>query len=109
MTVNVQNVLNKINNNEIFNDKLYFVGGTALAYYLNHRISEDIDIVSANTLKYKQEPKEDEAVYLNEKDKIDLCFEEIKKQVVEKLRINVLIQVKQNNQIPLNNSAMILV
>ena len=54
MTVNVQNVLNKINNNEIFNDKLYFVGGTALAYYLNHRISEDIDIVSANTLKYKQ-------------------------------------------------------
>ena len=54
MTVNVRNVLNKINNNEIFNDKLYFVGGTALAYYLNHRISEDIDIVSANTLKYKQ-------------------------------------------------------
>ena len=54
MTVNVQNVLNKINNNKIFNDKLYFVGGTALAYYLNHRISEDIDIVSANTLKYKQ-------------------------------------------------------
>ena len=54
MTVNVQNVLNKINNNKIFNDELYFVGGTALAYYLNHRISEDIDIVSANTLKYKQ-------------------------------------------------------
>ena len=46
--------LNKINNNKIFNDELYFVGGTALAYYLNHRISEDIDIVSANTLKYKQ-------------------------------------------------------
>lgn len=54
MTVNVQNVLNKINNNKIFNDELYFAGGTALAYYLNHRISEDIDIVSANTLKYKQ-------------------------------------------------------
>ena len=54
MTVNVQNVLNKINNNKIFNGELYFVGGTALAYYLNHRISEDIDIVSANTLKYKQ-------------------------------------------------------
>ena len=54
MTVNVQNALNRINNNEIFNDELYFVGGTALAYYLNHRISEDIDIVSANTLKYKQ-------------------------------------------------------
>ena len=54
MTVNVQNVLNKINNNKIFNDELYFVGGTALASYLNHRICEDIDIVSANTLKYKQ-------------------------------------------------------
>ena len=26
MTVNVQNVLNKINNNEIFKDELYFVG-----------------------------------------------------------------------------------
>lgn len=53
MTVNVKNVLDKIYNNEIFNDELYFVGGTALAYYLNHRISEDIDIVSAKTLNHR--------------------------------------------------------
>ena len=45
MTISVKKAIEKIYNNEIFNDELYFVGGTALAYYLNHRISEDIDIV----------------------------------------------------------------
>ena len=54
MTANVQHVLNKLCNNEIFNDELYFVGGTALAYYLNHRISEDIDIVSPRTLTHRK-------------------------------------------------------
>jgi len=34
MTVNVKQALDKIKNNEIFNDELYFAGGTALAYYL---------------------------------------------------------------------------
>jgi predicted nucleotidyltransferase component of viral defense system len=53
MTANVKNALDKICNNEIFNDKLYFTGGTALAYYLNHRISEDIDIVSAKALNHR--------------------------------------------------------
>ncbi|MEN4054088.1 nucleotidyl transferase AbiEii/AbiGii toxin family protein [Sulfurimonas sp. NWX79] len=53
MTVNVKQVLEKIYNNEIFDDELYFTGGTALAYYLNHRISEDIDIVSLSSLKHK--------------------------------------------------------
>jgi predicted nucleotidyltransferase component of viral defense system len=53
MTVDVKNALDKICNNEIFNDELYFTGGTALAYYLNHRISEDIDIVSARTLNHR--------------------------------------------------------
>ncbi len=54
MTINVKKALDKISDNEIFNDELYFVGGTALAYYLNHRISEDIDIVSAKTLPYRK-------------------------------------------------------
>lgn len=54
MTINVKHALDKISNNEIFKEELYFVGGTALAYYLNHRISEDIDIVSATTLPYKK-------------------------------------------------------
>jgi len=53
MTTNVKQVLQKIYNNEIFNDELYFTGGTALAYYLNHRISEDIDIASSLKLNYK--------------------------------------------------------
>jgi len=54
MTINVKQALDKISDNEIFNNELYFVGGTALAYYLNHRISEDIDIVSAKTLPYRK-------------------------------------------------------
>lgn len=53
MTVSVKNALDKICNNEIFNDELYFTGGTALAFYLNHRISEDIDIVSAKALNHR--------------------------------------------------------
>jgi len=54
MTVSVKQTLDKICNNEIFNDELYFTGGTALAYYLNHRVSEDIDIVSSNALPYRK-------------------------------------------------------
>lgn len=53
MTVNAKQALDKIKNNNIFKDELYFCGGTALAYYLNHRISEDIDIVSAKSLPHK--------------------------------------------------------
>ena len=52
MTANVKEVLQKISNNKIFNDELYFTGGTALAYYLNHRISEDIDIISSSKLNH---------------------------------------------------------
>ena len=54
MTVNVKQALDKIGNNEIFDDELYFTGGTALAFYLNHRVSEDIDIVSSKSLPYKK-------------------------------------------------------
>jgi len=53
MTANVTKVLEKIKNHSIFESNLYFIGGTALSYYIDHRISEDIDIVSANHLKYK--------------------------------------------------------
>lgn len=38
MTVNARNTLDKICNNEIFNNELYFVGGTALAYCLNYTV-----------------------------------------------------------------------
>lgn len=54
MTSNVIRVLNKIKDSLIFQDELYFVGGTALSYYINHRISEDIDIVSSNILDYQK-------------------------------------------------------
>jgi predicted nucleotidyltransferase component of viral defense system len=54
MTANVKQVLKQISNNKIFDNELYFTGGTALAYYLNHRISEDIDIVSPKALNYKE-------------------------------------------------------
>ena len=51
---------------------------------VNSNINSKLDII--NFIKSKKEPKDDEAVYLNEKNRIDLCFEEIKKQVVERLR-----------------------
>lgn len=54
MTSNVISALNKIKNLEVFKDELYFIGGTALSYFINHRISEDIDIVSSKTLNYKR-------------------------------------------------------
>ena len=54
MTSNVIATLNKIKDLEIFKDEFYFVGGTALSYFINHRISEDIDIVSPKTLNYKR-------------------------------------------------------
>jgi len=55
MTVSVKEALEHIKSLEIFNTTgLYFVGGTALAYYLEHRISEDIDIISTEPLPYKK-------------------------------------------------------
>jgi len=54
MTVSVKQALDKICNDNIFSDELYFTGGTALAFYLNHRVSEDIDIVSSKALPYKK-------------------------------------------------------
>ncbi|MEA3370401.1 MAG: nucleotidyl transferase AbiEii/AbiGii toxin family protein [Campylobacterota bacterium] len=53
MTANVIEALEKIKESGIFDDELFFVGGTALSYYINHRISEDIDIVSVKALNYK--------------------------------------------------------
>ncbi|MFA7092646.1 MAG: nucleotidyl transferase AbiEii/AbiGii toxin family protein [Arcobacteraceae bacterium] len=54
MTSNVIKTLDKIKDLSIFQDELYFVGGTALSYFINHRISEDIDIISPNTLDYRK-------------------------------------------------------
>lgn len=54
MTSDVIRVLNKIKDSLIFQDEFYFVGGTALSYYINHRISEDIDIVGLKLLDYKK-------------------------------------------------------
>ncbi len=54
MTSNVLNTLQKIKDLDLFKNELYFTGGTALAHYINHRISEDIDIVSKNLLEYRK-------------------------------------------------------
>jgi len=55
MTANVITLLEKIKELEIFDSHpLYFVGGTALTYYLEHRISEDIDIIGIAPLPYRQ-------------------------------------------------------
>ncbi|MDD3443481.1 MAG: nucleotidyl transferase AbiEii/AbiGii toxin family protein [Sulfurimonas denitrificans] len=54
MTSNVLKTLEKIKDLDLFESELYFTGGTALSHYINHRISEDIDIVSKNLLEYKK-------------------------------------------------------
>lgn len=54
MTAKVIEALESIKSLDMFEDlALYFIGGTALAYYLDHRISEDIDIISTEPLDYK--------------------------------------------------------
>ena len=53
MTLAVKIALSKLANTSLFNKELYFIGGTALAYHLNHRISEDIDVISPTKLSYK--------------------------------------------------------
>ena len=54
MTANVVNALKKVQGLDLFERDLYFIGGTALSYYVNHRISEDIDIVSASSFPHQE-------------------------------------------------------
>jgi len=55
MTARVIAALESVKSLEMFeNLALYFIGGTALSYYLEHRISEDIDIISTEPLAYKK-------------------------------------------------------
>jgi len=55
MTVSVITLLDQIKDLEIFEaHPLYFTGGTALAYYLEHRISEDIDIIGTAPFPHRQ-------------------------------------------------------
>lgn len=55
MTNEIKKLLEKICNNEIFNEEdYYFIGGTALSYYLNHRVSYDIDIALTKKLPISQ-------------------------------------------------------
>jgi predicted nucleotidyltransferase component of viral defense system len=55
MTLKVTETLESIKDLPLFeNISLSFIGGTALAYYLQHRISEDIDIICSKALPYKE-------------------------------------------------------
>ncbi len=53
MTLAVKKTLSKLAHTTLFDKELYFIGGTALAYHLCHRISEDVDIISATKLPYR--------------------------------------------------------
>lgn len=51
MTNDIKELLEKIEHSDIFaRHPLYFIGGTALSVYLDHRISYDIDITSTELL-----------------------------------------------------------
>lgn len=55
MTNEIKELLERIKNHPIFDtDTLFFVGGTALSTYLNHRVSYDIDIASTGKLPVTQ-------------------------------------------------------
>ncbi len=55
MTDEIHGLLEIIKANPIFEvNDYFFVGGTALSYYLNHRISYDIDIASTKELPIAQ-------------------------------------------------------
>jgi len=49
MLQNIKELFLKFSQDEFFKD-FYFTGGTALSYYLNHRISYDIDFTSTKKL-----------------------------------------------------------
>lgn len=51
MTNEIKALLEKIKNHPIFEENpLFFIGGTALSTYLNHRVSYDVDIASMSKL-----------------------------------------------------------
>ena len=51
MQKNIDILLTSLSKEELIRD-FYFIGGTALSYYLNHRISYDIDLMSDRKLLY---------------------------------------------------------
>jgi len=53
MTLAVQVALTRLASTSLFEKELYFIGGTALAHHLNHRISEDVDVISPAKLPYR--------------------------------------------------------
>ncbi|BAF69860.1 nucleotidyl transferase AbiEii/AbiGii toxin family protein [Nitratiruptor sp. SB155-2] len=59
MTSQVKKILDIFAKKEFLKENdLYFIGGTALSYYLNHRISEDIDFISSVPLNHRLIKKE---------------------------------------------------
>jgi len=49
MIENIKALLKTLSKEDFIND-FYFIGGSALAFYLNHRISYDIDLISTQKL-----------------------------------------------------------
>ena len=53
MIKNITHLLKLFSKEDFIND-FYFIGGSALAYYLNHRISYDIDLISTKKLNFNE-------------------------------------------------------
>lgn len=55
MTNEARELLEKIKNHPLFDaDNFFFIGGTALSVYLNHRVSYDVDIACTHKLPISQ-------------------------------------------------------
>jgi predicted nucleotidyltransferase component of viral defense system len=53
MIDNIKNLLKIFSKEEFIND-FYFIGGSALTFYLNHRISYDIDLISPKKIDFNK-------------------------------------------------------
>jgi len=53
MIENIQKLLNVFGKEDFINE-FYFIGGSALSFYLNHRISYDIDLISTKKLDFNR-------------------------------------------------------
>ena len=53
MIENIKELLKSFSKEDFIND-FYFIGGSALAFYLNHRISYDIDLISIKKLDFNK-------------------------------------------------------
>lgn len=83
MTSSVINVLGKIKDSSIFENKILTLDEIITISSELENLNSEIGII--DFLSKKKESKDDETVYLNEKDRLNLSFDEIKEKTIKLL------------------------